>query len=144
MRAFFRTAVGQLVLALVLIVAISQYLNWRTSQAARSNQEDLEVLVHQLAATQETALAISARSDCRSGYNAIFQERINTRDNLFIGSLVRTFNGEADAFRLGALELATLTGQIDAFPKLDVAVDEGFVLDGIDYPPCPMVRRSRR
>lgn len=94
----------------------------------------------------------SDRTDCRSKYSALFQQKRDQRDNLdadLNAQLGQALLNSQTGARPQAEEVARYTKThdeldaavkaVDALPRIDVAADHGFTLDGKSYPACPNV-----
>lgn len=77
------------------------------------------------------------RTDCRSSYNADFTVALREREGLVAKIVVASVQN--DRAQIGDLsgKIDALNREIDSYPKLDDAVNDGFTLHGVKYPPCP-------
>lgn len=114
----------------------------------------LTALRYSDAAKQSTAaqasnrvLQSADRADCRANYNTSLTDVIRARDAVSAQAQLDLAayllgNPASDSSKLAQdrLTLQNANNAVLALPRLGDAIQSGFVLNGVRYPPCPKVR----
>lgn len=119
-------------LACVLLVVISvvSVLTFLRANTGAATSADIKASQAQDRITRE-------RADCRSEYNARISEVKDQRLKFISDVVVASVAGDHALVGTISKQLDMLNTKIALLPRLDVAVNEGFTLDGIHYRKCP-------
>lgn len=136
----------QAILVLVVVVLIGTVVGVIYSVRGQAKQETTKRAAESAAVAASRQLTISERQDCRSEYNSVRStvvEDANTAarevQGTIIGYLLGT-NG-TDSITEARVKLAEVNARVTDLESLPDMVDHGWTdLDGVKYPPCPVVK----
>jgi hypothetical protein len=126
---------AMLAVCIVLILIAIGLAGWGVYVSVTNGDDVSEI--HDILDAQKDA---AARDECRAEIQSRFDDVVRMRDAIgwsAIPQLIGIHAGTPAELTATAQALDVANVRVLALPTLDEAVNQGYSLDGVHYPPCP-------